>query len=462
MAHNIHFLERIERLNLRQADRALGLYRDPQAVAFLLHRLDLPDAADRVALALAGGEAPPHIVLTRTGQFVTCLGAGMITRDLHRVPFDQMDRVLNQFGALRETLDGKITRGAALDKLKNLFHKSDGISREEFSSLLTLRPLLGRDLLHLSALTWAELDTFRTQWRPTTTPHGARIEAHSLSLYWRSLWASGHLTTLLVADVPELERFFSGLEVQAPPALTFTWPLTRTGLTGMTLRGWHNAACLGNLFLPAANAMIESGLETENITLHTIGGLMSLGLRHPDLRDEALRLIAEARRSIRSTPPEGPDAKPYETYLELLTDQLTLIFQDADLHAPPITKALRNALFKECPPGLFPRAEDIPEDIIYALGLYRRDTFDSRTPEFSRMLAYYLLGVARLEPQQLYLPEHILRYVANPTNKVDIDAVRTHLDYCNPRIPVVVGRKPGRNAPCTCGSGKKYKACCGR
>ena len=27
---------------------------------------------------------------------------------------------------------------------------------------------------------------------------------------------------------------------------------------------------------------------------------------------------------------------------------------------------------------------------------------------------------------------------------------------------VVVGKKPGRNDPCPCGSGKKYKFCCGR
>ena len=27
---------------------------------------------------------------------------------------------------------------------------------------------------------------------------------------------------------------------------------------------------------------------------------------------------------------------------------------------------------------------------------------------------------------------------------------------------VVVGKKPGRNDPCPCGSGKKYKYCCGR
>ncbi len=31
-----------------------------------------------------------------------------------------------------------------------------------------------------------------------------------------------------------------------------------------------------------------------------------------------------------------------------------------------------------------------------------------------------------------------------------------------PQQPIVVGKKPGRNDPCPCGSGKKYKKCCGR
>src|SRR5215471_5733280 len=31
----------------------------------------------------------------------------------------------------------------------------------------------------------------------------------------------------------------------------------------------------------------------------------------------------------------------------------------------------------------------------------------------------------------------------------------------NPHQPTIVGKKVGRNEPCPCGSGKKYKNCCG-
>lgn len=47
-----------------------------------------------------------------------------------------------------------------------------------------------------------------------------------------------------------------------------------------------------------------------------------------------------------------------------------------------------------------------------------------------------------------------------------IPSVET-IDYCNqpnmaPDKPIVKAKQPGRNEPCPCGSGKKYKHCCGR
>ena len=56
------------------------------------------------------------------------------------------------------------------------------------------------------------------------------------------------------------------------------------------------------------------------------------------------------------------------------------------------------------------------------------------------------------------------------TRKQDVDAVGREVpdenDYIDPtpvkQQPIVVGPKTGRNDPCPCGSGKKYKACHGR
>ena len=41
------------------------------------------------------------------------------------------------------------------------------------------------------------------------------------------------------------------------------------------------------------------------------------------------------------------------------------------------------------------------------------------------------------------------------------DRRRIYKDYKRSKI-VHVEKKPGRNDPCPCGSGKKYKKCCGK
>lgn len=54
MGHDVHFLQRLERLPTQQVDLALSMYRDPQMVRFVLSRARLPDGAERVALAQIG------------------------------------------------------------------------------------------------------------------------------------------------------------------------------------------------------------------------------------------------------------------------------------------------------------------------------------------------------------------------------------------------------------------------
>ena len=56
--------------------------------------------------------------------------------------------------------------------------------------------------------------------------------------------------------------------------------------------------------------------------------------------------------------------------------------------------------------------------------------------------------------------EHGWHYIAEiaPDKLEDISDVEKLL---NPPVRVKAEKKPARNAPCPCGSGKKYKKCCG-
>ena len=59
---------------------------------------------------------------------------------------------------------------------------------------------------------------------------------------------------------------------------------------------------------------------------------------------------------------------------------------------------------------------------------------------------------------------HVFRYGRVPTRamKPDLTVENTHPSRETRRAPAVSGEKIGRNDPCPCGSGKKYKKCCGQ
>jgi preprotein translocase subunit SecA len=87
---------------------------------------------------------------------------------------------------------------------------------------------------------------------------------------------------------------------------------------------------------------------------------------------------------------------------------------------------------------------------------YRMEGFDM----FDNMIAAIRENTARMMlTVQIRTQEEPKReQVAKPTGTAGGAAASTN----NAHTPVRKGKKPGRNDPCPCGSGKKYKKCCGR
>ena len=80
-----------------------------------------------------------------------------------------------------------------------------------------------------------------------------------------------------------------------------------------------------------------------------------------------------------------------------------------------------------------------------------------------RILTFFALPwVTGAAADELYLPA---RYLEAYGGKFDANRTRDMLDrharYHWIGQPVQVPDKPGRNQPCPCGSGKKFKRCCG-
>jgi hypothetical protein len=61
--HDVHFLERLERLSTPETELALSLYQDPLLIRALLEQIRWPEGAARVALSLGDGERGPFVVI---------------------------------------------------------------------------------------------------------------------------------------------------------------------------------------------------------------------------------------------------------------------------------------------------------------------------------------------------------------------------------------------------------------
>ena len=121
MGHAIHFLERLERVSMPQADFALALYRDPGLVRFVLANVKLPDGAERVALALEHGPETPHVIVGRDGGFVTCLGKDMSVGAHVVISRERLDRLSAERDEVRDALARVNDMGSSRQIFKRLY-----------------------------------------------------------------------------------------------------------------------------------------------------------------------------------------------------------------------------------------------------------------------------------------------------------------------------------------------------
>jgi uncharacterized protein YecA (UPF0149 family) len=70
-----------------------------------------------------------------------------------------------------------------------------------------------------------------------------------------------------------------------------------------------------------------------------------------------------------------------------------------------------------------------------------------------------------VDAADLYLPAHLIDAYRADLRQWDPETTLAQLDsqhrYFMRDRPIRAESTPGRNAPCSCGSGKKYKRCCG-
>jgi hypothetical protein len=464
MGHAVHFLQRIERLSPAQADLALTLYREPELVAHVLGRVRLPEGAERVALALEDAPRGPHVIVTRDGRFVTCLGAGMSVSDCPIVSRPQIDHASEKIEAMRATLaDGQ---SGTRRLCRRLLQRGSGLSREDFTALAALMPIIGKELISMALDICEYLRRFHDGYHRHLYRKVTPAVRDDLHHHWASSWALGHLAVLCGERGDDVQALLVDGEQLFLTSVQLM--LVGTGLSNTTpivMRGVWGMARTGRPLLAAARERLEKSRMLGE-SLVTGMALTAIGMRHRRAQGEVSKALARYRRGLETAETPGPAHEAGRELMLMLEQQIA----DPELqeHLRQDHRIIGASAFvkytEHLPEGTPLRCtlpEEVPDDLALPalMHLHNEIIADGR----SMMLALMMLPwLATATGPALYLPAQILDQCKSLFDPEDLAQRLRKYHYARAGAPAArAPSRPGRNEPCSCGSGKKYKRCCG-
>lgn len=473
MGHATHFLQRLERLDDSHVELAMSLYRDTPLLKRILLAAKVPRDAERVALELTEGDAPPSLVVTRDGQFVTALGEGM-RHGLPVISRRTLERVSEQVTELRERLERRRTleeRGHDQRLFRRLLDDADRLSRETFRELSLWSDLWARMLLQES--TRLTVTTLSLQQRMS----GSRRRpdyADALEMAWRTWWMQGSVMLLTAPVSRRLLEAAAQIVGKAPadPSDDFraeqllAMPATNAALTHLPASALRGAVAVGIVGKPALGPAKRLVATSTDVTQWTAAlcSLVALGSRHQRLRAEVLKALSRPASSIDVA---GGKEEAEQFVAELLA------FARATLEDPDATErrvlgrgariAVKLAEAMGAPAPFDFRSEgDVPADIALVLDTYWTGYWADTGEETARLFDSVSVA-ARREPEELFLPQAAIDALLPQAGPGDALVIQDRYEryFKKSRDPVVAPPRPGRNEPCPCDSGRKFKKCCG-
>jgi hypothetical protein len=466
MGHEHHFLSRLDRVSLPHVERALSLYRDHQLVRFLLGHVPLPEGAERVAISLADPVRGPFLIVTRTGRFVTCLGEGMKPGRLPIVTRERLDGITAKHGVLRAGFEASQSLGGMKKMMQRLYEAGDALSREEIAAMSDVAPLLRRELFGFIADAAKALadarhriyDLLGRTDKPKPLWHGM------LEAYYKTFWCALHMEVLLSAHGREL---FDMVSDGARREL-------RTGLTGPffehdtdahVVRAVWSVGKLGRSFLPNyKDAWGEVHTLSEVVEMAL--SLAQIGLRHVHAR-------GEVRKVITTLPPRFGRAEDAHPGTRRAAQGLASVAEQVFTEPEVVTARLRDAGARYAVwlgqthlplghPHRYAQPEEVPADLALPLSVSRDVSFlDDR--QTVGVLFYAMPWMARARAEDLYLPRSYVEalFAAPWEPEHTLRMFRSAAKLRRVARADQQAEGPSRSGPCSCGSGKKYKRCCG-
>jgi hypothetical protein len=456
--HDAHFLQRVERASHEHLEIAMGLYRDHELVKYVLDHVRVPEGSDRVALALADDGRGPHVVVAQNGHFVTCLGEGMSTGSLPIVTRARLDALAAKVTRVRDGLLLARKRGVdAAGILEKLESAGQAVSREDF---LAASALVGPFATMLLRTYTSRAEALSVVF-PSLTSSGLDVATRRRgeAAVARGAWSMAHLAMLIVGSaerdwVDDWAKAFSS----APSP--WYWLSDLSALPFAVRAAWLGAR-LGKPVLPAYKRRFLEPLNAIE-ALEAGWGLVAMALRHQGLRSEIWRTLRTPREEDPANPPWLWNAvRPLAEVTQLLDEKEDALREESMKLARDLV-VLQTAEFPETSRHKYKSAEDVPEDVARSslLGLWLDSYNHDKGPTF--MLHGVLLS-ASARPEDFYLPATYVHALGPQDLEEDgrsLAEMRRALYGVSK--PAALPSKPGRNEPCSCGSGKKFKKCHGR
>jgi hypothetical protein len=461
VAHAHHFLQRLDRVTREQTEFALGLYRDPEAVRYVLEHVHLPPAAARVALAIDDAREGPFVLVTREGRFVTCLGEGM-HHDHPVVPRAQVDALLAKVAdkrARREFAQRELRPDEdEEDIFQRISSRGSRLAREDFVAVSAFEPTLGSGAWRLLL----EISVDVAKLRPAMMLDAERTTvikdktARALESFDRLEWAVAHLMLLTCGG--ERRDLDSVVEASSPMPTTPTFCCSIQGGLTFNLRAAWAAARLGRAALPRYKQVLaETDLWLQ--MLDAAMGLGAIALRHSGSATEVKRIL-----SSYAEPREGkPDVEAYRSWA---ADEVARAIDGAPEREQAALRIGREycvAAGQHLPEGhplRFSRQEDVPEPLARTAALsWDADTWD---PTVRGLMFVALPLAARASAEDFFFPRDVVRAWHGAWAPQETHERLTRITKSTPKQePRRAAPATGRNEPCPCGSGKKWKKCHG-
>jgi hypothetical protein len=467
--HAHHFLERLERVQREDLEFLLALYRDHDALKYILEHVNLPEEAARVALSVRDPKEGPFAIVTRDGKFVTCLGEGM-----HHghpvVPRPQIDALLAKVADKRdrrEIAERELRPEEEEDDLlQRTFIRGRRFAREDFQAVSAFEAMLGLTPFLVMVDIGADIVPTRA-----ALAHGAfkvQVKGTTIKPLQKQddlEWAVAHLMVLTgAAEHRSLEGL---LDIAKKTKASPTYLCSAQGGLTWSLRAAWTAARLGKGVLPVYKQALTAASEWGQI-LDAALGLAAIGIRHSGLVDECKRTL-EGYKVPETMSGELANASPPDLLQvgRAVAAQIALAGIGHIETGPDIVRnvgrdfcVVYGGSLPEGHPLRYEKPEDVPDELAKVAVL--SFPYGSSDDNSLNLLASALPVAARAAPEDFYFPREVVRaWFGQWTPDEQLERLKLFAKAHPKKGPVRIESKIGRNDPCTCGSGKKWKKCHG-